>query len=631
MNPALEDPQSEVAPIDRYTDWYGFDTENDKDGKVTIAALIHESGESWVWKKAGDFAKWCDKQKGNKPVVICHNLEYDLVNEFGRDHYADMQLNYLKGKLISARRGNVRFLDSFNHFRMSLKEIGEAIGVKKLDMDINSSEYVTTDSWICLQVMTKARDYIASLGGQIGATSGSSALSVWKYMTDGEYCTGPHDTPFLRAGYYGGRTEIFRPLAVSRPISVDGQEWDIRLNEGQETPEYAFNERGFPYKTGLKLKAGDWDVARERDIKGYDINSMFPFCMLNDFPEYLMEDPHMDKAKGMVEATISVPEDMHVAPLVYRDANGALIYPVGVFRGTWTYDEISMAVRVGCKVIKVHKALGCNTLVRPFDQFIKTLYAKRKVSKDESERLFLKVLMNSLYGKIASKNTVTRTVSRYNLMQNLKDKKISEARMAEVKWINYHRGLLDYFTPQQDYVNVCWGSMITAYARNLLTHYLWQVPPEKLIYCDTDSIYCINHELEISKELGGMKLEKEASVMEVLQPKAYRLDDYWKAKGVPKPRMVDDATGGKVEVNFARQYMMEGFAAFEAPIRFRASLTSKRGRANQWVTHSKSMKSGYTHKPLSGDRYVPPRLSDQLDLGLGGCNTKKPNGTKKAK
>jgi uncharacterized protein YifE (UPF0438 family) len=294
--------------------------------------------------------------------------------------------------------------------------------------------------------------------------------------------------------------------------------------------------------------------------------------------------------------------------LVHRAAGGELLYPVGVFRGVWTYDEIRFAQTVGGKVIKVHKAIGSNSCVRPFDQFIETCYQKRKESTNEAERLFLKVLMNSRYGQLASKNQVTRTVSRYNLMTK------QSKRIEEVKWINYHRGLLDFFTPQQDYVNVVWGAMITAYARNLLTKYMMKVPDEKLIYCDTDSIYVNGYDLPVSKELGAMKLEKRATVFEACQPKAYRIDDYWKAKGVPKPRDVEGTDGKMVKVDYAQQYMVEGFAAFEAPIRFRASINSKRGKANQWVQHSKSMKTGYKAKPLSGDRYVPPCLSEQLSL-----------------
>jgi len=601
---AESDTSADGLIDDQYTDWYGFDTENDDKGVVTLAALVHESGSKSVFQGAGRLVELVEKGKlGKKPVVICHNLEYDLINEFGRKQYTEMQLNYLKGRLISARCGSVRFLDSFNHFRMSLLEIGKSMGMNKLAMDIHDPEYVSQDAWICLKVMTGARDYIASLGGKIGATSGSSALSVWRYMTEDEYMTGPIDTPWLRKGYYGGRTEIFRPYTECPPhrnelghISYHDQE-----TMASEWWPWSLEELKVMEVKNKVL------INREQNIHGYDINSMYPFCMINEFPEYMMDDPRFEKAKGMAEVTISLPHDLVVPPLPYRTANNELWYPVGVIRGVWTYDEIRMAESMGGKILKVHKATGCNVQIRPFNQFVETLYAKRKVSRDESERLFLKVLMNALYGKIASKNEVTRTVSRYKLMQS------GSKRINDVKWITYHRGLLDYHTPQQPYVNVCWGSMITAYARLLLLKYMRNVPPESLIYCDTDSVYCVNHEIMDSKELGKMKLEKRIGLMAVVQPKAYRIDDYYRAKGVPKPKRDDQ---GNIVINFAQQYIEDGFTEFQAPIRFRASITSKRGAANQWVTHSKSRKSAYRAKRLAGNRYLPPVIGQQLELEL---------------
>ena len=576
MNDVDTSDQS-IEPIDRFTDWYGFDTENDDKGVVTLAALVHESGHQTIWEKAGHFEQWCHRMNENKKLkimVICHNLEYDLINEFGVAKFCEMGLNYLKGRLISAKMGNITFWDSFNHFRMSLMEIGEAIGVRKLDFDIHSKEYVAQDAWICLQVMTRARDYIASLGGRIGTTSGSSAMSVWRHMTEDEFVTGPYDTPWARLGYYGGRTEIFRPHT-----------------EGPLTG---------------KLDA-DGKPEREKVIRGYDVNSMYPFAMLNDYPEYMMADPRLEKAKGMAEITVSVPQ-MFVAPLVWRRPGGALWYPTGVFRGVWTYDEIRYAERLGCRVQEVHRAFGCNMLVRPFDDFIHTLYAKRRASKDQSERLFLKVVMNSLYGKIASKNMVTRTVSRYNL------EKSQSKRLDQVKWISYHRGLLDYRTPQQAYVNVYWGAMITARSRLILDGFMRQVPEQDLIYCDTDSVYCRNFDFKKDDGLGGMKLEKMASVMNIVQPKAYQLDDFYRAKGVPRPKKDEQ---GNIVIDFAQKYIEEGMTDFLAPIRFRASLNSRRGKANEWVKHSKSRKSDYSSKILSGDRYYPPVVGKQLDLFEG--------------
>ena len=122
-----------------------------------------------------------------------------------------------------------------------------------------------------------------------------------------------------------------------------------------------------------------------------------------------------------------------------------------------------------------------------------------------------------------------------------------------------------------------------------------------------------------------MKLEKEAEVMMIKQPKAYKLDDYYKAKGVPKPKRNE---ANEIVIDYAKQYIEEGHTEFLAPIRFRASLNSKRGKANQWVPHSRSRKSEYTAKRHSCGRYLPPIIGKQLELNLG-VTASKTTGSKK--
>ena len=179
-------------------------------------------------------------------------------------------------------------------------------------------------------------------------------------------------------------------------------------------------------------------------------------------------------------------------------------------------------------------------------------------------------------------------------------------------WIDANRGLLDYYPPSPRYVNVMWGAQVTANARIHLTKLLSSVPPEKLIYCDTDSVYCVDHEMPVSKGLGGLKLEHDGKhVMRVVNPKVYQLDDYYKAKGIPKPKLNDR---GEVVIDFAKSFIEEGFAEFDAPIRFRQSLRMEGVRHNQWTHRRKERRTEYTAKKLSGHRYYPPVLGQQLEL-----------------
>ncbi len=598
-----------------YSNWYGMDTENDKNGVVTLCALASEHGDMDVWEGAGHFRKWCDANTDEAPVVVCHNLEYDLVNEFGK-FYPYLNLTYLKGRLIMAQYGDVKFLDSFNHYRMPLKKVGEPFGLTKGKFDIHSKEYVAMDAFIPVKAMTFTRDYLLTLGGEIGATAGSSAMSVWMVMTGGEFLTGPFDTPWLRQGYAGGRTEIFRRHTEGellyhgngKPVMVPKTNFSKAEREALLHADTLNNQ--ITNEDARPSKPVELEQDRKDSIIGYDINSCFPFCMLSEFPMVCNDDPQLSKTKGMAEVTITVPTDMYVGPLFWRDSHDRLVYPVGRFKGIWTYDEIRFAESLGCRVQKVHKAIGSNYCERPFDEFILTIYKKRKESKNASEREVLKVVMNSLYGKLASKSTITRVVSKHTMLKS------GSKRITDVQWIDHNRGLLDFHTPQPRYVNVLWGAMVTANARILLTKYLIQVPPEKLIYCDTDSVYVNDFELPLSTDLGGMKLEKRAKIMTVLQPKAYRLDDFYRAKGIPRPKMGDN---GQILIDYAKAYMEDGMAEFEAPIRFRESLRRadvQKGLAgpNSWVPRHKARKTEYSAKKLFNQRYFPPVIGEQQEL-----------------
>jgi hypothetical protein len=99
--------------------------------------------------------------------------------------------------------------------------------------------------------------------------------------------------------------------------------------------------------------------------------------------------------------------------------------------------------------------------------------------------------------------------------------------------------------------------------------------------------------------------------MIINQPKVYRLDDAYLAKGVPRPRYDDQ---GRIIVDNAKEFFEKGETTFQAPIRFRASLTSRRGKANQWVEHSKSHKTDYKAKKLANDRYMPPVIGEQVEM-----------------
>ena len=93
------------------------------------------------------------------------------------------------------------------------------------------------------------------------------------------------------------------------------------------------------------------------------------------------------------------------------------------------------------------------------------------------------------------------------------------------------------------------ASHVTAYARAYLWSLFQRVDPDRVIYCDTDSLIVgdegagILAEIESEHALGGIKREWSAPWIEVHGAKDYRTPDKLVCKGVrAKARWLDEST-----------------------------------------------------------------------------------------
>lgn len=107
---------------------------------------------------------------------------------------------------------------------------------------------------------------------------------------------------------------IFRRKFLSEPIPILGRKLDTVIR-----PSY------FGGST-------DFFTRHANNVKYYDVNSLYPFAMLNDMPgDYLGKlDPkttNLDNVFGFVEVIISAPADM-VNPLLIHHYRGSTIHPV---------------------------------------------------------------------------------------------------------------------------------------------------------------------------------------------------------------------------------------------------------------------------------------------------------------
>lgn len=492
---------------------WAFDTEDNSKGKAFLFNFYNiEKDEHHTFKKqieALDFV--CSNYRSDFWAV---NLEYDINNLF-RDHYSLLEYIFAGSRLITAsiKEDSIKFFDTLNHWHMSVKSMGERIGLPKIEIEHKGQsrastkmvEYCKRDTEITGRFIKSMRDKYEKIGCKLKTTIASTTLDYFQreFYERCNHSFTDAQIDFFHEGYYGGRTEIF----FNAPI--EGKIFYHDLNSL------------YPYA----LKVGNYPV-----LEGY----------------YETTSPNFEK-EGMVEVTISASKNLSI-PYLPKKLHGKLIFPVGIWTGTYTYFEIREAKKLGYKVLKIHKAIEFPNIFNPFTKFIDSVYEKRKEAKevgDDLMQMSYKNLMNYCYGKFAQGNETTKLIPIKDTILKGGDTIFGDLVLRKEK--------KEYAA----YANCVWSCYCTAFARHVLYYDgLSRVNSSggMLLYCDTDSVIyeSSNQIIEDSKELGKFKLEGVFKYAHFKLPKLYTLKtfddiDSYKAKGVPKSVQKDFFLTGKAK------------------------------------------------------------------------------------
>lgn len=549
-----------------------FDSEDNSNGRMFMVNFF-DGHEHKTFRSAEKAITWlmefAQERTGNKRgcQIWAVNCEYDLNNLFKNDNDL-IQRTYIESRFISARiKGtNVSFLDTLNHWKLSVLKMGEKIGLKKLDTggSFNNVRYCRRDTEICFRFVERMLGYYGELGVKSAATIGSTALKFFKEKYHrADFPAFEHEEiEFMRDAARGGRVEIFN----TKPI---------------------------------------WG-----NIQYVDFNSLYPAQMLKPLPRletrYWTTRPDYDGRNGIAEITVSSPETMEIPYLGTVSDDGKFIFPLGTWRGRYSYFEIREARKLGYRIRKTHRALEFGLGESPIMRdFVEDLYAKRLEAMNAKDALLsdtCKLLLNNLFGKFLQGNEKTLVVPyEPNRLKpgDIYSLERPEAILRKVKG------------PYPRHTNVIWSAYITAFAR----HALWcglervRLAGGTLIYCDTDSII-FEHPtplFENSLELGGLKSEGEFCFAHFKQPKMYKLinkkdESYYKTKGVPK--------------KFQKDFFEDDFVFFDSPNRFKASFRSAVRSAgvkgisdyvNIWEIRLKTMNSKYDKREILKNGETKPR------------------------
>lgn len=520
---------------------------------VTQCAGMTSDGEEY--HNNGDvekFVEWLMSRDARR--IYFHNLQYDLGNLFP-DSLHKFSMTMVGGRLIKAQYQGKTFVDSFNLFPTSLAALGDSIGLKKLEFDSHSKAYVMRDC----EIIVKALKHLGRTLEEFKIrrtpnTLGGMCVNVWKAMG------GKNWSCFSDACHnsvFGGRVELFS-------------------------------------------KGGDGCVVWT------DVNSLYPFAMTQKYPDECKQTAEI-KEYGLTDATVLVPHQAY-APLPYRTreqdnfsgiSEGSIIFPCGKFRGTWTNHELRNAVeKHGAKILKMHSSFGTDKGSDYYGSFVRKFYKRRLAAKTPAYKLIYKLLMNNLYGQLGMGGKVIKTCKLTEL-----DLKLIKAGKLKVQMLG-DNVLKEFFIPLPPHCNYLHAAYTTSYGRLRLLEFMRPIPPENMVYCDTDSLFFFAKNWKTpfptGDKLGQMKLEDRGSKITTYAPKVYSIDDVVKAKGVPR--------------NLARKFVQEGYVEYAAPFKLREAITFyERGNRKQlsvWRKVRKEMRTKYSKKILIDDgRWMPLILS----------------------
>lgn len=390
----------------------------------------------------------------------------------------------------------IQFIDSSGLFPFSLEKLSKSFGVthEKIKFDVTNLSEITPDLikylkndcvglYECLQIYFQ-KEYIKDIPHQI-TRSGVSFKVFTNFFVGEKKLPKFKDSinTYCRRSYFGGRTEIFKPLF-------------------QDNRKVLFH---------------------------YDINSLYPSVMRdNDFignVKGLVNKFHENEL-GIYKLEVECPKNLHI-PLLGINHNGKYIFPVGKFSGYFCSPEINKAISLGYK-IKVKSGYIFENKGKMFQPFVDHFYNLRIKTSDAVEKIIYKDILNHLYGRLGI-NQVREQISFYP--------EAGTKILSEIKIEDYVIRLYSKEKTIRCYSAPAISSFVTSYARLRLYYYFELAGFDNIYYTDTDSLFTTT-KLENSTNLGEMKLESELHSACFLLPKTYSTIDLnniqtIKLKGIP--------------------------------------------------------------------------------------------------
>jgi hypothetical protein len=400
-------------------------------------------------------------------------------------------------KIIMIKIETLYFYDTYNIFLSSLGNIEKAFGISRnesketakiMSIDYYNKNKKQVEAYLkedCINLAKAIEKFEEITSTKIKATIASTAFSYFfnnfqkdlKFQRQDDFLKS-----FLRKGYFGGRTEVFKRYGenlfyydINSSYPYIMQKFEMPLSEIEFTKEYRKNRIGF------------YDIV----VTDYNVNM----------------------------------------PYIAKKWEGKLLYPLGTFQAYVTNLEIEELIKDKQK-FKVVRGFVFHKIQNIFKDYIDYFYnMKMQAKSDNNQALYWisKIFMNSLYGKFGEREEKQKIVK-------LSDKELFDLIQKGRKVYPFSpKNKLYYLDDviKSDKIQIQIASWITAFARFRLYRIMRKLVNNgfEVYYCDTDSIVTNASEAQMKMlgipiddlNLGALKLENEIQRGYFLLPKFYNI------------------------------------------------------------------------------------------------------------
>lgn len=186
------------------------------------------------------------------------------------------------------------------------------------------------------------------------------------------------------------------------PASISGMAWSLWRSTLEAPIELGFNA-----KIGRSALYGGRQESTPGELTNavaLDISSAYPYEMasrpyagtLREVSKFTTLDPNLS---GLATATVYVPQDLPHSPLPVRVGNDSIEWPKGEISGAWTWQELTAAASLGCRV-EIDRCFAPLVEIDPFKNWWNLVRDGRGSMSPGGAKL-VKALSNSLWGLFA--------------------------------------------------------------------------------------------------------------------------------------------------------------------------------------------------------------------------------------